>query len=73
MTFVTVTGAPEDVASLLNSLIISGNEITTIKLTKNNSCYLIGYNSTGPALNDFILLENGDFLLLESGDKIILQ
>jgi hypothetical protein len=72
MTFVTVLGDPDRLASFLNSVVASGNAIDILMKTQNHSTYLVGYSSTGPVVNSYILLESGDFLLLESGDKIIL-
>lgn len=73
MTIVTVAGDPEALCTFLNSVIGSGNDITLLQKTKNNSTYIVGYESSGPVLNSYILKEDGSFLLLESGDKIILQ
>jgi hypothetical protein len=72
MTFVTVLGDPDKLSSFLNSIVVAGNDITLCKKTQNHSTYIVGYASTGPVVNTYILMESGDFLLLESGDKIIL-
>lgn len=73
MTLVTIVGEPDSVCSFLNTIIGSGNDITLLKKTKNNSTYIVGYESTAPVVNSFLLMEDGSRLLLESGDKIILQ
>lgn len=73
MTVVTVVGEPTSVCSLLDAIIGAGNNITILKMTKNNSTYIVGYEPSGPMVNDFLLMEDGSFLLLESGDKIILE
>lgn len=72
MTFVTVLGDPDKLASFLNSVITAGNDIEILKKTQNHSTYIVGFVSTGPTVNSYILMESGDFLLLESGDRIIL-
>lgn len=72
MTFVTVLGDPDRLASFLNSIIDAGNNIEILRKTQNKSTYIVGYITSGPVVNNYILLESGDFLLLESGDKIIL-
>lgn len=72
MTFITVLGDPDRLSSFLGSIITAGNDITVLKLTRTKATYLVGYISTGPVVNNYILLESGDFMLLESGDMIIL-
>lgn len=72
MVFITILGDPEDLCNFLASIILAGNDINIVKLTRTNATYLVGYTSTGPATSNFILLENGFYMLLETGDKIIL-
>lgn len=72
MTFVTVLGDPDKLATFANSVISAGNEITICKKTQNHSTYILGFISTGPVVNNYILMESGDYLLLENGDRIIL-
>ena len=72
MIFITVLGDPDKLCSFIDSIVASGNEVLILKKTQNKATYLIGYASTGPVVNNYILMESGDFLLLESGDKIIL-
>jgi hypothetical protein len=71
MTFVIVLGDPDKLASFLNSVISSGNDIEILKKTQNHSTYIVGFASSGGG-NSYILMESGDYLLLESGDRIIL-
>lgn len=72
MTFVTVLGDPDKLAIFVNNIVASGNAISILKKTQNHSTYIVGYASTGPVVNNYILMESGDYLLLESGDRIIL-
>jgi hypothetical protein len=71
MNAISVKGDPEAVSSFLQSIINAGNNINVLKLTKNNSEYVVVYS--GISVGSRILLENGDYLLLESGDKILLE
>jgi hypothetical protein len=72
MTYLSVLGDPDRLSSFLDSIIAAGNAISVVQLTGHKATYLIGYYSTGPVVNNYILLESGDYMLLESGDMIIL-
>jgi len=72
VTFLTVLGDPKDLSNFLDSIILAGNDIVFLRLTQTRATYVVGFISTGPVVNNYILLENGDLLLLENGDFIIL-
>lgn len=72
MTFLTVLGDPDDLSKFLDSIILAGNDISFLRLTQTRATYVVGFISTGPSANNYILLENGDYMLLENGDMIIL-
>lgn len=48
MTIVTVVGEPDSVCSFLQDIIDLGNDIVILKMTKNNSTYIVGYEPSGP-------------------------
>ena len=70
MTTVTVLGDPERLAAFLDGLVLGGNDIRSLRLTRNKATYIVVFESSGPL--SFLLREDGSFLLLENGDKIIL-
>ena len=72
MIVLTVLGDPDDLSIFLTNIIDSGNDIKLLRLTKSKATYIVGFESSGPVVNNYILLESGDFMLLESGDRIIL-
>lgn len=72
MTFVTVLGDPERLRDFLGSIIDAGNDISVLRLTRSQATYIVGFSSTGPSLNNYLLLQNGSKLLLQNGDRIIL-
>lgn len=73
MTIVTLVGDPESVSGFLDTIIGAGNNIVILKMTKNNSTYIVGYEPSGPVVNEFLLMEDGSYLLLEDGGYIILE
>lgn len=72
MTSVVVVGTPEKVSEFANAMVTAGYYINIIKKTKNNSAYIVIYNTSGPIATPFLLMENGNKILLETGGRIIL-
>lgn len=72
MTFITVLGDPERLRDFLEDIIAAGNDISILRLTRSKATYIVGFTSTGPVLNNYLLLQNGSNLLLQNGDRIIL-
>ena len=68
-----LTGDPESVCDMLNTLIGSGADILYISKTSKNATYIVTYAGGSPPSTFFLLLEDGSYLLQEDGNKFILN
>lgn len=73
MTFSVLQGDPDTVCIAIQAIIDLGNEIRSLKITKNNSAYLVGYANPTPTSVDRILAEDGSAITTESGDHIVIE